>query len=170
MDNREALKKFLDRVEAKLRKARSTDGGVDLVRRPTEFVLEGEEFTMYPTHDGVRGEIGITFWLGVNERRLFFISYIQRSAADCKEAFRFCFGGACKVGWEFSYEPLKRDIMDGCSVWGTCMADGALVDNACELTSDGLFWATDIAMMAQSMLRTAEREAIVCMDLPPEPL
>lgn len=169
MDDRKARTLFFDRVQEKLQKARSTTGGVAVTRRATAFVLEGEEFTLEPTHDGVTG-IGITFWLGINETRLFFISYVNRQAEECKESFKFCFGGACKVGWEFSYEPLQREMVDGCSIWGTCMSADLLVGTDGNLTSAGQFWATDIAMMAQSMLRTAERHAIHCMDMPPEPL
>lgn len=169
MDDTKLRTIFFDRVEDKLKKSRSTTGGVSLKRRATSFVLEGEEFTLEPSTVGVSG-IGITFWLGINETRLFFISYVQRPAEESKEAFRFCFGGACKVGWEFSYEPLNREMVDGCSIWGTCMSQEPLVDAEGTLTSAGHFWATDIAMMAQSMLRTAERNSIHCMDIPPEPL
>lgn len=175
MENHKDLNVFLYRVEQKLRAIRSTHGGVEVTRRRTDFVLAGEEFTLRPTRDGVveSEDAGIRFWLGVNELRMFFITYVNGTAEDSKETFKFSFGGACKVGWEFSHEPLEIDVLARCSIWGTCMAAEPLVihdESGPVISSAGRFWATDIAMMAQSMLRTAERKNVFCLDLAPEPL
>lgn len=169
MDDQAHLQHWFDRVETQLGKVKSIGGGVSVSRRHTSFVLDGEEFEITPSNDGIRG-IGITFWLGINERRLFFISYINQDAEECKKHFEFCFGGAVKVGWQFSYEPLMDKMFAGCSVWGTCMMDEPVTCDKGDLTSGGRFWATDVAMMVQSMLRTAERHSIACLDLSPEPL
>jgi hypothetical protein len=100
------------------------------------------------------------FWVGVNGRRLFFIANVSVDPKAAEHAFQFCFGGAQAVGWKINYQPIEG----GTSIWGTCMTtDGVVARSAverCSLSEEGLFWATDIAMMVQSWVRTCERAGI----------
>ncbi len=118
------------------------------------------------------------FWVGINGPRLFFIAYL----ADCsvhraREVFAFTFGGAEKVGWQVNYE----EIVGGVSIWANCMTERGkpltttdvspgITSNAPQLTDDGDFWVTDIAMMVQSWIRTSERNGIKCHEAEPAPL
>lgn len=118
------------------------------------------------------------FWVGINGPRLFFIAYVANiEAARAEEVYKFCFGGAHKVGWEINYEPIDG----GVSIWANCMTDRlkplttnettqGVTTSTYSLTEDGEFWVTDIAMMVQSWIRTSERHAIRCHTKEPAPL
>jgi hypothetical protein len=119
------------------------------------YILDGRIFT-------VRTECGdFPFWIGVNGPRLFFIAYVADiDEVRARTVFRFCFGGAEKVGWQVNYQKIDG----GVSLWATCMTSAAL-----PLTLDG-FWGRDIALMAQAWVRTCEREQIQRHKLDPAPL
>jgi len=133
----------------------------------TEYVLKGRTIKVITQ----KGEF--PFWIGINGPRLFFIAYVNEDHQErVQDVFRFCFGGAEKVGWKFNCEGIEG----GTSIWATCMTDrerplvaGSNSDEAV-LTEEGLFWATDVAMMAQSWVRTCERENIQRHRLDPAPL
>jgi hypothetical protein len=171
MEDRNFLLPFFDEVEQRMALIRSTHGTVSISRKATDFVLDGEQYTVTAIADGQPG-ISVTFWLGLNMHRLHFITYLNQDKSTCEDRFAFCFGGAKKVGWEFFFEPLSREMVDGCSIWGTCNTDAGMVSYQFEssVTDHGRYWACDIAMMVQSLLRTAERFNVACMDIPPEPL
>lgn len=139
------------------------------------YVLPGHTYQVQTSQGTFR------FWLGVNGPRLFFIVYAKGITVDrARDAFSFCFGGAEKVGWEINYEPIE----DGVSMWATCMTErtmplvelcpattlGLSHDPVFKLTEYGRFWAIDIAMMAQSWVRTSERQRIESHDKEPAPL
>lgn len=139
----------------------------------THYVIEGITFNI-KTNRGV-----FPFWIGINGPRIFFIAYVGGIEKDqAAQSFGFCFGGAEKVGWQINYEPID----DGVSIWATCMTDrnfplSVKQEHVREsgratysLTADGLFWATDIAMMVQSWVRTCERKNIDRHSLEPAPL
>lgn len=166
-----------DSVLSACRRIISMDGNppTDVTARSTIYVVDGRIYTIRT------GKGNFAFWLGINGPRLFFIVYIEGLQPDrAKEAFSFCFGGAEKVGWHVNYEPIP----DGVSIWATCFTDpskplAAALENAgrglsnepiYKLTDDGHFWATDIAMMAQSWIRTSERNGLACHELEPAPL
>ncbi len=141
----------------------------------TEYVISGRQYDLVPLLGN--SETVFRFWIGVNVDRLFFITYIAEvTTEEAKEKFKFTFGGAEKVGWQMQYERIDG----GVSIWGVCVAEDNLcafsetirVDNmaVAQLTKRGLFWATDIAMMAQSFVRTCEREGIATHSLAPAPL
>lgn len=138
----------------------------------TSYVVEGRVYN-------VKTQLGTyTFWVGINGPRLFFIVNMKGlDVKDAKEHFEFCFGGAEKVGWNTVYQPMYN----GVSIWSTCTTDKArplaehtnrYIENkpVADLTEEGLFWATDIAMMVQSWIRTCERSKLHCHDIPPAPL
>ena len=150
----------------------STDGSpIDVVYTPTDFVTSGGLFTCRSKSVSLEKKI----WVGINGPRLFFIVYVDKSdIEEAKNIFNFCFGGAKRVGWDFYYERVNNDVL---SIWGTLMTDRAtpLVSEnpnlsksgrpALDATEEGLFFLTDIAIMAQSFIRTCERHLI---SAPPE--
>ncbi len=169
-------KRFFDQVEERLNRIRPMKGSVTVNRRPTNFVMDGEHFTV-GSDDSDYVDMAITFWLGLNEHRMIFITYLNREQDDCKQIFQFSFAGAEKAGWSINYEALDHHmaggVLSGCSVWGSCSSNQAMVDWSSEhgnLTPAGHFWATDVAMMVQSVLRTAERHGVASLEKMPEPL
>ena len=148
------------------------DSGVTVSNRETSFVLDGRTYTLN-AYDGK-----YMFWVGLNGPRLFFIAYMRDIDVEkARKAFAFCFGGAEKAGWEMNYEPM----MDGgMSVWATCMTDRNLPlsrnipdingDATAAMTPEGIYWATDIAMMVQSWVRTCQRHGFSCHEKSPAPL
>ena len=112
------------------------------------------------------------FWFGINGHRLFYITYVAIEQAAAKAAFKFCIGGAGKVGWEFNFEPTGQEGI--LAIWGSCMTDqnkplatlseSVRVNGAprVEVTDHGRYWMTDVAMMTQSFVRTSERLNFVC--------
>lgn len=168
-------KRFFDQVEERLLRIRPMKGGVTVKRRATNFVMDGEHYTV-ASDDPDFADMAIVFWLGLNEHRMIFITYLDRDKSDCTEIFKFCFAGALKAGWSINFEELDHhmvEVLSGCSVWGGCSADEPMVDMRSEhasLTRAGNFWATDVAMMVQSILRTAERNGVASLSRLPEPL
>ena len=145
--------------------ARIVSASGDLVEvdmKKTEYVLPGHTVEITTKHGS-----SFPFWVGVNGPRIFFIAYVTAEPTEAKNAFQFCFGGAQKVGWEMNYEGINS----GTSIWATVMTDKTrpLIAGS-ELTDEGHFWATDIAMMVQSWVRTCERLNIKRHELDPAPL
>lgn len=145
----------------------------DVESSVTTYVIEGRIFN-------VKTQLGtFPFWVGINGPRLFFIVNMKGlTVEEAQRHFGFCFGGAEKIGWNTVYQPMYNG---GISIWSTCTTDRELPlashDNTYShgqpipnLTEEGLFWATDIAMMVQSWIRTCEREKLKCSDILPAPL
>lgn len=167
---------FFDEVLRACCRIVASDGSLARVEAmPTAYVIRGYTYTITTSSESYR------IWVGVNGPRLFYIAYL--SGIDVERAhdvYAFCFGGAAKVGWQVNYE----NAQDFVSVWATCTTDPLeplvhMLPNwgwrpvdtlLCEVTEAGMFWATDIAMMAQSMVRTSERHGIACHDSSPAPL
>ena len=169
---------FLRGLASLLGKIVCTDGSLATVSlRRTDYVTTGYLFE-------IGTKVGkYPVWVGANGPRLFFITYIVITPDLAQERFKFCFGNAQKVGWDFNYESSLRS--DFVSVWGTCMTDSnkafcaplakAVVgDNrmaAVKMTDYGQFWATDIAMMTQSFVRVCERHSLSApVGIEPAPL
>jgi hypothetical protein len=155
---------------------------VDTEGKHPEVELTDTSYVLPGRTCWIRTETGdYPFWVGINGPRLFFIAWMAEITAErAQEVFKFCFGGAEKVGWQVNYEPLEGG---GVSVWANCMTerDKPLTTNASShgisstpvqyaLTEDGLFWVTDIAMMVQSWIRTSQRHGIKCHAKEPAPL
>lgn len=106
-------------------------------------------------------------WVGINVKRIFVIYFIlqpQDQHKDdflkyCKEIFRFTFDGASKVGYSTNFEPAKINEENLISIWSTVTAEQVILGSPAEQ----LFWAQDIAMMTQSVARTAVRNDICLM-------
>ncbi|MDF7774392.1 hypothetical protein P1X14_03965 [Sphingomonas sp. AOB5] len=100
-------------------------------------------------------------WCGVNVSRLIVIYRVRNPDPEgdvtafverLKRIFRFSLGGAESVGYKVSYEPLpsSREVV---SIWLTVATEkDFLTDPALKL-----FWSQDIAMMTESLIRTALR-------------
>lgn len=97
-------------------------------------------------------------WIGINVKRLSVIYFVkvdgQAEEAGLKEKLKFTFGGAAKLGYETNYQYVEIDGERLVSVWSTVMADKVILGNPAEQ----LFWIQDVAMMTQSLIRTAVRE------------
>lgn len=110
-------------------------------------------------------------WIGVNERRLFYIQRFRLALSNVEKLYHFCFGGATKVGWTFNFEPVGDEDV---SVWGTMWPQAAFTEATgstvreesgsiaplLQLTPDGHFWVNDLALMLQSSFRVAQRHGV----------
>lgn len=109
------------------------------------------------------GEPALRIWCGVNVRRIIVIYRVENPRPDVSQAafaarlrdiFAFSLGGAESVGYHVNYEPVPGEAAL-VSIWVS-------VDAAADLLTDSaqkLFWAQDIAMMTESLLRTTLRHA-----------
>lgn len=100
-------------------------------------------------------------WCGVNVSRIIVIYFMRNPRAEAasgrfvarlRRIFAFSLGGAEKIGYGVNYEPVpaRRGLV---SVWvGVSASADLLTDSAAKL-----FWAQDVAMMTESVLRTALR-------------
>lgn len=165
---------LLEGIQSACQRVVSMDGsGVSVTSTDTAYVLDGRTFTVQ-AYDGP-----YRFWCGTNNPRLFWICHMQRIDVEkAREAFRFCFGGAEKAGWNVNYERLTDG--SGVSIWATCITDRerplCVYENdingaaAASMTAEGVYWATDIAMMVQSWIRTSQRFGFSCHPGMPAPL
>lgn len=100
------------------------------------------------------------FWIGLNVKRLSVIYFVKVSGPQdiekLKEVFRFTFSGAEKVGYHTHFEHARLGDEHIVSMWSTVFAEHAILGNPAEQ----LFWTQDIAMMTQSLARTAVRSQI----------
>lgn len=156
-------KLFVQAAANRCQLVRTMSGATPQVRvLPTQFVLDGAVIELHGPATPV-----YSFWLGLNHRRLFWIANMHCDSPRAEAVYQWCFSGAAKVGWSTSFQPFDN----GTSVWATCLSADDLFGSAVDqLSAGGEFWATDIAMMAQSWLRTSEREGISCSRTPPAPL
>jgi hypothetical protein len=96
-------------------------------------------------------------WIGINVKRLSVIYFVKADGLESvdalKEALHFTFSGASKLGYETYYQYVEVDGEKLISVWSTVMADNVILGNSAEQ----LFWIQDIAMLTQSVARTAVR-------------
>jgi|GEM_PF-2344769 len=99
-------------------------------------------------------------WVGINVKRLIVIYFVNThesmATENIKDIFKFTFGGAEKVGYQTNFERTKYDDEHIISIWSTVFADSAILGNPVEQ----LFWVQDLAMMTQSVARTAIRNGI----------
>jgi hypothetical protein len=99
-------------------------------------------------------------WIGINVKRLSVIYFIKasgpESVEELKQALHFTFSGASKLGYETNYQYVEVDGEKLISVWSTVMADNVILGNPAEQ----LFWTQDIAMLTQSVARTAVRHQL----------
>lgn len=143
----------------------------------TEFVISGRRYELAVR---ARNEdvVKYKFWLGINVNRIFFIiNLADVDTENAKKSFRHTFTGAEKCGWTISCEPIPKGvaIVAICSVGDVDLChfpevgtDGGKIKP--DLTKKGLYWATDICLMVQSLLRSCDREGIRSHAALPAPL
>ncbi len=110
-------------------------------------------------------------WVGLNVNRVIVIYWAGSPAStEMREAFGPTFLGARHVGWgEVVYQPVPIDGKEITSIWTTWMIEG---ESFLKSPEKQLFVAQDIAMMTQSLLRSAIRHNVplVVGDHWPRPL
>jgi hypothetical protein len=130
---------------------------VDVGKRPDLF---GHEIIL-----SEHGTPILRMWCGLNVHRIIVIYHFVNPNPDVtsvdftamlKEIFRFTFGGAETLKYNVSYEPVpgSESLV---SVWATVAGERGLLTDPAEK----LFWAQDIAMMTESVIRTSRRSATV---------
>lgn len=99
-------------------------------------------------------------WVGINVKRLGVIYFANATSAEdtqrFKDIFKFTFGGAETVGYTTHFEYVILDGEPIVSMWSTAVAENAVLGNPAEQ----LFWVQDVAMMTQSLARTALRNGV----------
>jgi hypothetical protein len=105
-------------------------------------------------------EFKMKMWVGINVRRIttiFFISTSEQHTAEhINQIFKFSINGAEKVGYHSNFENSHFDGEQFVSIWSTVNTDNVILSHPAEQ----LFWAQDIAMMTQSLARTAIRNKL----------
>lgn len=117
-------------------------------------------------------------WVGFNVDRIIVAYYLKtdESVDTIRTIFQYTFGGAESVGYKVNYEPatIKSTGEQVLSIWCTWpgMQNHADISNELLNSPDKkLFIIQDIAMMTQSFIRTAERNAVnIFTDADPAPL
>lgn len=103
------------------------------------------------------GDFRMRMWVGINVRRLTVIYFVpvdsRADVATIQEEFRFTFSGAQKVGYHTHFEYGEVSDEKFVSIWSTVMTEQGILGYPAEQ----LFWMQDIAMMTQSLARTALR-------------
>ncbi len=99
-------------------------------------------------------------WVGINVRRISTIYFVQVESREdietIKSIFKFTFAGAHKVGYDTHFEYCEMDGERFVSIWSTVHAEQGIPGQP----SEQLFWVQDIAMMTQSVARTAWRHQL----------
>ncbi|SEM31202.1 hypothetical protein SAMN04487857_10180 [Pseudomonas sp. ok272] len=117
-------------------------------------------------------------WIGFNVDRIIVAYYLKTNEPvdTLKDIFKYTFGGAESVGYKINYEPatIKGTGEQVLSIWCTWPGMQNHNDISNELLNSPdkkLFIIQDIAMMTQSFIRTAERNAVdIFTDADPAPL
>lgn len=172
---------FLDAVTKRARHIRDGKGApAEIDIEQTRYVVPGVLLTV------TAGETVLPVWIGLNEHRIYYIQRMLGAPGSQKNAFRFSFGGAMRVGWSFYYESVGVAARDGedsgvasdeleTSVWGTVQTQRKLVcgrgaGKEHELTGAGAFWVNDVVLMVQSALCTIQRRKLAVSKTMPMPM
>lgn len=99
-------------------------------------------------------------WVGINVKRLSVIYFAKvenpNDVEKLRDVFRFTFSGAKSVGYDTNFEYVEIGGERLVSIWSTVLAEFAILGNPAEQ----LFWVQDVAMMTQSLARTALRKGV----------
>ena len=138
---------------------KNTTMQVDIVARD-QNVYGGRKDIFGSSYQLTLNDFKAKMWVGINVKRLSVIYFIKidadHSIDELKRIFNFTLGGAEKVGYHTNMEPVEIDGEKLISIWSTVFADKAILVDP----SEQLFWVQDIAMMTQSICRTALRNGI----------
>ncbi|GAB3741002.1 hypothetical protein GCM10028794_26290 [Silanimonas algicola] len=134
----------------------------DIFGAQYEIALDGEAGAQAPV---------LRCWVGLNVNRVIVIFWADSPLTqELRNAFAPTFAGARSVGWtRVKYQPVKPGGRDVTSIWTTWTIDG---EGFLKSPEKQLFVAQDIAMMTQSVLRSAMRNnvSLVVGDQWPRPL
>ena len=127
--------------------------------------IYGANYDLYLEHFKMR------MWVGINVKRLSVIYFVHLKSTDevehLQQIFKFTFSGAESVGYRTNFEAVEIEGELIVSMWSTVTAEQAILGNPAEQ----LFWVQDVAMMTQSVARTAIRSKIdLCTVAEPGPL
>lgn len=151
------LKESLSRIEIPQAAPEAT-AKIHITRRPGQ-VHGGRKDIFGCNYMLELGDYQMKFWVGINVKRLSVIYFARvtspQDVETLKDAFRFTFSGAEKVGYHTHFEYATVGDEKIVSIWSTVFADQAILGNPAEQ----LFWTQDIAMMTQSVARTALRSS-----------
>jgi hypothetical protein len=152
------LKEALRRIELpSIRKGSTVN--VQVIER--DLTIHGGRKDIYgASYDLHLETFKMRMWVGINVKRLGVIYFSKVKSADdtqrLKDIFKFTFGGAETVGYTTNFEYVVLDGEPIVSIWSTAVAENAILGNP----SEQLFWVQDVAMMTQSLARTALRNDI----------
>ncbi|MGQ0710386.1 MAG: hypothetical protein ACT4NV_11620 [Rhodoferax sp.] len=129
---------------------------VEVIARPSG--IHGHKKDIYGVNYLITlGDFRMKIWVGINVKRLSVIYFFNTTdPADIerlKTDFQFTFAGARSVGYSTNFEHALVDGESIASIWSTVFAETAILGNP----SEQLFWVQDVAMMTQSVARTAAR-------------
>ncbi|MFN7294478.1 MAG: hypothetical protein ACK5TT_07060 [Lysobacteraceae bacterium] len=131
----------------------------------------GAQYEISMDGEAGAGNAVLRCWVGLNVNRLIVIYWTDAPPSTAlKEACGPTFSGARNVGWgEVVYQLAHVDGKAVTSIWTTWMIEG---DGFLKSPEKQLFVAQDIAMMTQSILRSAIRSnvSLVVGDHWPRPL
>lgn len=153
------IKDALSRIELpQIRKGETLK--VNVLKRE-ESVLGGRKDIYGANYDLHLDDFKMRMWVGINVKRLSVIYFAKAEdvgdSARMERVFKFTFDGAKEVGYHTNFEFATFDEKPLVSIWSTALAEQAILGNPAEQ----LFWVQDIAMMTQSVARTALRNNIV---------
>lgn len=152
------LKEALRRIELPSIRKGSTIN-VDVVER-AQTVHGGRKDIYGASYDLFIDTFKMRMWVGINVKRLGVIYFAKVNNVDdalrLKDIFKFTFGGAETVGYTTNFEYVVLDGEPIVSMWSTAVAENAILGNPAEQ----LFWVQDVAMMTQSLARTALRNGV----------
>ena len=148
----------LSRIELPQVEAGKTVQVTQVVREPGIY---GSRKDIYGSNYILQlGNFRMQMWVGLNVKRLSAIYFVQadeqKSVKFMEDTFHFTFGGAQKVGYHTYFEHAVVKDENLVSIWSTVSSDNAILGNPAEQ----LFWVQDLAMMTQSVARTALRHGL----------
>jgi len=109
----------------------------------------------------MRGKsLALRLWVGLNVHRIHVIYFIPLGGAvtidAVREALAHTCNGAEKAGYSVTLEQASHQGVDFVSIWLPVEASRDLLYSP----RDKLFWAQDIAMMTESLIRSAVRAGL----------
>ena len=122
------------------------------------------------------------FWIGVNGRKLSFISHLGSNLARVDNVFKSTFNESKKVGWSFDHHNFRASVNSITTLWGSCISPDDLIvpipnspvirgDPLLKITPTGYFHLHEAAQVVQLFLRSMEIGRIECYaDQDPAPI
>ncbi len=113
-------------------------------------------------------KFSMKMWVGINVKRLSVIYFAKVNSAQdvdhLRDVFKYTVGGAANAGYHTNFEYAMIDEEHIVSIWSSVLAENGILGHPAEQ----LYWAQDVAMMTQSIARTAQRHE-VCLSTQTDP-